>query len=163
MEPLVSPVSDENREEAQMTRWWLLLACLLVTSEPGATEIRQCTYPDGTVEWRGRPCPPGSGIQSKEHEPGDGRGTFNTIPADQPPETLMKRAELSRARTLHRSQKAGPAAGAAREDAELRCAEYEKRIDAIEYRLRKGYTVTEGNELRAERRRIKRLQWRACR
>lgn len=146
-----------------MPRIWLLLFCLLVTLHAEAAGIRQCTYPDGTVEWRDRPCPPGRGIASSKHRTGTGPGTFNTIPADRPPEALLERADRFRQQARERSRQARPLIDSEEGVAEMRCAEYEKRIAAIEYRLRKGYTVSEGNELRAERRRIERLLRDVCR
>jgi hypothetical protein len=142
---------------------WFLLILLLAPLEADTEEIRQCTYPDGTVEWRDRDCPPGRGIGSEKHESGDGRGTFTTIPADRPPATRLERAERSRRRTGGRSRTSRAESDASKRAVALRCAEYEKRIDAIDRRLRKGYTVSEGNELRAERRRIQRALSRGCR
>lgn len=142
---------------------WLLLICLLMPLEAEADGIRQCTHPDGSVEWRNRSCPPGSDVRESEHETANGRGTFNTIPANRPPPDLLERAERFRRRTGARSRTSRPESDASERAAELRCAEYEKQIDAIDRRLRKGYTVSEGNELRAERRRIERALSKACR
>lgn len=146
-----------------MPKLRMLLICLVISMDAGAAEIRQCAYPDGTVEWRDRPCPPGRGIESSEYETGNGRGTLNTIPADRPPEALLERAKGARRQAKEPSRPVRRSTGPAGRATELRCAEYLKRIDAIQYRLRKGYTVSEGNELRAERRRIERLVRDACR
>lgn len=146
-----------------MLRISLLMIGLLVSLQADSEEIRKCTYPDGTVEWRDRPCPPGRGIASSSHETHPESGTLSTIPADQPPEALLERADRFRNRTTGHSQGTRSVTDPAGGDTDLRCAEYENRIDAIEYRLRKGYTVSEGNELRAERRRIERLVRDACR
>lgn len=146
-----------------MLRLLLFLALLLLSPESWGTNLWQCTYPDGSVEWRDRPCPPTPGIEASRRSAGGGNGTFSTIPPDRPPESLLKRAERSRQRARTVSRQGRPVPEAGQGDTDLRCAEYEKRIDAIEYRLRKGYTVSEGNELRAERRRIERLLARACR
>lgn len=146
-----------------MTGLWLLLICLLMPLDAEAAGIRQCTYPDGSVEWRDRSCPPGSGIRGSEQETGNGRGTFSTIPANRPPPALLERAERSRRQTGARSRASRRESDVSDRDPELRCAEYEKRIDAIDRRLRKGYTAIEGNELRAERRRIERALSQVCR
>lgn len=145
-----------------MTGLWLLLICLLLPMEAEAAGIRQCTYPDGSVEWRDRPCPPGTRVQASEQEMVNGRGTFNTIPANRPPPALLERAERSRRQPGAGSRTSRPGSKASERGTALRCAEYEKRIDAIDRRLRKGYTVGEGNELRAERRRIERAHSKAC-
>lgn len=142
---------------------WLLLVCLLMPLEAEAAGIRQCTYPDGRVEWRDRPCPPGSGVRTEEHETTSGGGTFNTIPANRPPAALLERADRFRRQAEARSRASRPESDASARGGALRCAEYEKRIDAIDRRLRKGYTAGEGNELRAERRRIERAYSEACR
>lgn len=141
---------------------WLLLICLLMPLEAEAAGIRQCTHPDGSVEWRNRSCPPGSDVQESEHETTNGRGTFNTIPANRPPPALLERAERSRRQAGAGSRTSRPESNASGRGSALRCAEYEKRIDAIDRRLRKGYTVSQGNELRAERRRIERALSEAC-
>lgn len=142
-----------------MKALWLLAAALSIPPTLEAGEVRQCIHPDGSVEWRDRPCPAGSELRSGKSRPPGGAGTFNTIPADEPPARLLERAR----------RQSGPGASPVRpgeraaDDTDLRCAEYEERIDAIDRRLRRGYTASEGNELRAERRRIQRLVGRACR
>ncbi len=146
-----------------MLRSLLLPALLLLSLEPRAADLWQCTYPDGSVEWRDRPCPPAPGIETSRHSEGGGNGTFSTIPPDRPPESVLERAERARQRARDVSRRDRPAPDAGQGDAELRCAEYEERIDAIDRRLRRGYTASEGNELRAERRRVRRLLGRACR
>lgn len=145
-----------------MTGLWLLLICLLMPLEAEADGIRQCTHPDGSVEWRDRPCPPGTRVRANEQETANGRGTFNTIPSNRPPPGLLERAERSRRQTGDRSRTSQRESDVAGRGAALRCAEYEKRIDAIDRRLRKGYSVSEGNELRAERRRIERAHSKGC-
>lgn len=142
---------------------WLLLICLMLPLEAEAAGIRQCAHPDGRVEWRDRPCPPGSDVRSSEHGTTNGRGTFSTIPANRPPPALLERAKRARRRHGDGSRVSRPAGAASESGAEPRCVEYEKRIDAINRRLRKGYSVSEGNELRAERRRIERALGKACR
>lgn len=146
-----------------MPRLRLLLICLMLPLEAGAAGIRQCAHPDGSVEWRDRPCPPGSDVRASEHGTNNGRGTFNTIPADRPPPALLERAKRARRRHGNGPRTSRPESATPDRRAEPHCAEYEKRIDAIDRRLRKGYSVNEGNELRAERRRIERALAKACR
>lgn len=145
-----------------MKALWLLVAALSIPLALEAGGVRQCIHPDGTVEWRDRPCPAGSELRSDKSRPPGGAGTFNTIPADEPPAKLLERAKRIRRQSGPEASPARPAERA-RNDTDLRCAEYEERIDAIDRRLRRGYTASEGNDLRAERRRIRRLLGRACR
>lgn len=138
----------------------LIIAILLLTTRAPAAEagdIRRCLHPDGTVEMRDRACPPGT----VETDRAGGTGTFSTIPGNHPPPGLLERA----AQSLRRAERAGRAAGRRdrAEQSRLRCAEYEKRVAAIDRRLRKGYTASQGNRLRAERRRIRRLLGEGCR
>lgn len=140
----------------------LLLVLLSISPALEAAGIHECIHPDGTVELRDRPCPPDAEARAGKPGAGGGSGTFNAIPADEPPATLLERADRFRHQSGSETGTVPPTAGAA-DDTELRCAEYEKRADAVDHRLRKGYTASEGVELRAERRRIERLLARACR
>lgn len=145
-----------------MKALWLLVAVMSIPLALEAGGVRQCIHPHGTVEWRDRPCPPGSELRSGKSRPPGGVGTFNTIPADEPPAKLLERAGRVRRQSGPGASPVRPAERAG-DDTDLRCAEYEERIDAIDRRLRSGYTASEGNELRAERRRTQRLVSRACR
>lgn len=145
-----------------MKALWLLAAVLSIPLALEAGEVRQCIHPQGTVEWRDRPCPPGSELRSGRPGAPGGTGTFNTIPADEPPAKLLERAKRVRRQSAPEASSARPAERAGN-DTDLRCAEYEERTDAIDRRLRRGYTASEGNELRAERRRIGHLLARVCR
>lgn len=139
--------------------WMLVVAALLASplSRAAQETMYRCVHADGSIELRGRPCPPDT--RGGPLEPGDG-GSFSTIPATRPPEALLERAERFRREAKRRSVRAG---GTEDEAGRLECAEYEKRVAAIDERLRKGYTASQGNRLRAERRRIRHLLADACR
>lgn len=141
---------------------WILLLCLVspvLAHAAGYAEIRKCIHADGDVELRDRPCPPDSSTDRPETSTSG--GSFSTIPESRPPSGLMERAEQSIRRNRKPAQRSR--ASAAHDERDLRCAEYQKREDEIDRRLRKGYKPGQGTKLRAERRRIRRFLGDACR
>lgn len=118
-----------------------------------------CVRPEGPTELRDSPCGEGPLLEERRYDFGaeSRRGTFNSYAPTEPPVRPARPAATSDSgRTPRRTSP--------REDATaMRCAEHEMRIRAINRRLRKGYGAAEGNELRAERRRIEELLAGACR
>lgn len=141
---------------------WIVLLCLWLPPAlhaAGYAEIRKCVRADGAVELRDTPCPPH--WRTERLDVSAGSGSLSTIPATRPPAGLLKRAKRSMRET--RAPSPENRAFVEPDEDELRCAEYEKREDEIDRRLRKGYSAGQGNRLRAERRRIRRLLADACR
>ncbi|TVS12730.1 MAG: DUF4124 domain-containing protein [Gammaproteobacteria bacterium] len=86
-----------------------------------------------------------------------------TIQSAPPPEARDQvRLEQERARRSSVQAQAAERRRAEQAAHEARCAGYESRLEAIQARLRAGYSVAEGNRLRAERRDLRARHGREC-
>lgn len=140
-------------------RCTLLLVLALCAADVHGGEIWQCTRADGSVELRDTRCPDAPGVREKRYVADSGRGTFNTYEPVAPPVY----PEVNPAPAADPRRPAGATPSGESDTIREKCARFEMKISAINRRLRKGYSTEEGNELRAERRRIESYLHDVCR
>ena len=142
-------------------RSWLTRALLLTLSATAlvavarAAEVYRCVTPAGGVEFRQDPCPKeatSTRLEIKDRHTG-------WIPP-QPEESDSSEPEPPR---RPETDETVDRAAAARERREERCWTKRQQLDEVNWKLRRGYTVTQGERLRRQRSKYEDYLRRYCR
>jgi hypothetical protein len=132
------------REQQAVAAALCLFYPLMTADVVAQTSVHRCTRPDGGVEFRQFPCPPGtSGEQILIEE----RRTGWTPPKSS--SGGQKRGKGKSGSRPPRASDPGDAPSAGRED---RCWKKRQLLDEVNWKLRRGYKPSKGIELRRRRR-----------
>jgi len=123
------------------------LASMAAVPAAAGSQVYRCRGPDGAIEFRQEPCPPGS--QGEAMAIDEGHTGWVPTPADQGAAPGGAQAPRHKAPAKRRS-----AGSSARERRELECRKKRERVEDIDRRLRLGTKARQGADLRNRRGRL---------
>jgi hypothetical protein len=127
---------------------WAAVVLAALTCVPAAgSQVYRCEGPEGAIEFRQEPCPPGSRGEAVAID--DGYTGWTPTQVDQG--AARQGAKTPRHKAPAKRRSAGPSA---RERREMECRKKREQVEDIDRRLRLGTKAHRGVDLRHRRERL---------